>query len=107
MVRSAYHALQIEPIGPTALAVYCTLSMVVGGIIAAPSQKRFSWQVPRFYRSLASFAGGTLMGMATALLPGGNDGLLLSGLPAFAPYALAGFVLMLLSMLLLLITDVQ
>ncbi len=105
MVRSTYHALQIEPVGPTALAVYCTLSMVVGGIIAALSQKRFLWQAPRFYRSLASFAGGTLMGVATVLLPGGNDGLLLSGLPAFAPYALAGFVLMLLSMLLLMSND--
>jgi len=35
-------------------------------------------------------------------VPGGNDGLLLNGIPALAPHALAGFVSMLASMLALL-----
>ena len=103
LVRSAYHALEIEATGPTTLAVYCTFAMVAGGVIAAVSQKHFSWQTPKLFRSLASFAGGVFMGLAAVLLPGGNDGLLLSGLPAFAPHALVGYGLMLASMLLLLV----
>lgn len=102
MMRSAWHALELTPTGPTALTVYCTLAMVAGGVAAAVSHNRFSWQAPMLMPSLASFAGGALMGVAAIILPGGNDGLLLSGVPALAPHALAGFLLMLVTMVLLL-----
>ncbi len=102
MMRAAWHELELTPSGPAALTVYCTLSMVAGGVVAAVSQKRFSWQAPELMQSLGNFAGGALMGMAAIILPGGNDGLLLSGIPALAPYALLGFGLMLVTMMLLL-----
>jgi toxin CptA len=43
-----------------------------------------------------------MMGAAAVIIPGGNDGLLLSGMPALAPHAWVGFLSMLISMLLLL-----
>ncbi len=43
---------------------------------------------PRWKSSLRHFAGGLTMGAGAALIPGGNDGLILFGLPAFSPHAL-------------------
>lgn len=43
---------------------------------------------PRWQSGLRHFAGGLAMGAGAALIPGGNDGLILFGLPAFSPHAL-------------------
>ena len=40
-----------------------------------------------------------MMGAAAVIIPGGNDGLLLSGMPALAPHAWVGLLSMLISML--------
>jgi len=54
---------------------------------------RFDW-VPRL-SWLQSVFGGVLMGVGTALLPGGNDALVLYGIPALSPHALPAFAAML------------
>ncbi len=102
LMRTAWHTLTLSSKAPSTLAVACTLSMVAGGVTAAIIRKRFTWQAPVWSHSIACLGGGILMGIAAVVLPGGNDGLLLSGLPAMAPHALLGFVLMLSSMLCLL-----
>ncbi len=103
LMRTAWHLLELAPAGPALLAISCTLSMVGGGVAAAIRQQRFTWQTPALGQSLGCFLGGALMGLAAVVLPGGNDGLLLSGIPALAPHALTGFAMMLVSMLLLLV----
>jgi len=40
------------------------------------------------------FTGGVLMGWGSLLIPGGNDGLLLVGIPLLWPYAWLAFVTM-------------
>jgi toxin CptA len=40
------------------------------------------------------FAGGVLMGWGSLLIPGGNDGLVLVGMPLLRPYAWVAFVAM-------------
>jgi uncharacterized protein len=40
---------------------------------------------------LANLSGGLLMGLGTALAPGGNDALVLYGIPTFSPHALPAF----------------
>ncbi len=45
-------------------------------------------------RAAACLAGGALMGMGAALVPGGNDSLLLQGLPALQPAAIAALATM-------------
>ncbi len=104
MVRSAYRALDLVPAGPTALAIWCTLAMIAGGVSAALARGRFAWQAPRAASALSRLFGGALMGLGAVVLPGGNDGLLLSGIPALAPHALGGFAAMLATMVLLLKT---
>jgi toxin CptA len=46
---------------------------------------------------LQCFAGGLLMGWGSLLIPGGNDGLILLGLPLLWPYAWVAFGTMALS----------
>ncbi len=103
LMHYAWHGLHITAAGPLTLAVWCALTMVAGGITAAIRQSRFDWQMPELRTSVACLGGGLLMGVAAVILPDGNDGLLLSGIPAMAPHALLGFALMLASMLLLLL----
>ena len=43
---------------------------------------------------LRCFAGGLLMGWGSLLIPGGNDGLILIGMPLLWPYAWVGFATM-------------
>jgi toxin CptA len=40
------------------------------------------------------FAGGVLMGWGSLLIPGGNDGLILIGMPLLWPYAWIAFLSM-------------
>ena len=40
------------------------------------------------------FSGGMLMGWGTLLIPGGNDGLILVGMPLLWPYAWVAFLTM-------------
>ncbi len=98
----AYRLADLQPHWPAQLAVFCTLAMVTGGISAAVVRQTFQLRPPRLRPMLGSLAGGFLMGAAAIILPGGNDGLLLSGIPALAPHAVVGYLLMVVAMLLVL-----
>jgi hypothetical protein len=59
------------------------------------------WRAGRWSRTLPPatawarcFAGGVLMGWGSGLIPGGNDGLILIGLPLGWPYAWVAFAVM-------------
>ena len=41
---------------------------------------------------LMNFSGGMLMGFGTALAPGGNDALVMYGIPVLSPYALPTYL---------------
>ena len=84
--------------GASMIALIATLFMVAGGISAAVISKEFSLHRIKWYVVLGCFSGGTLMGAASMFIPGGNDGLLLKGIPSLAPHALVGYACMLLSM---------
>ena len=43
---------------------------------------------------LRCFVGGVLMGWGSLLIPGGNDGLILVGMPLLWPYAWVAFATM-------------
>ena len=88
--------------GPTTTALISTIAMIVGGISAAISAKDFAIKPAQFFTTLFCFIGGTLMGIASLLTPGGNDGILLKGIPSFAPHAIIAYVVMV-SVLLLLV----
>ncbi|MBC2669775.1 YeeE/YedE thiosulfate transporter family protein [Novosphingobium piscinae] len=61
---------------------------LLGGARLAGQRHGWSpWIAPSARQLLASFAGGALMGLGGGLIPGGNDGLVLVGLPFLLPYA--------------------
>jgi uncharacterized membrane protein YedE/YeeE len=87
---------------PNIIAISCTLAMVAGGIYAAITSGRFVFQFSGLFPFMWRLAGGILMGAAARIIPGGNDGMLLKSIPSLAPHAISGFILMIVTMLLLL-----
>ena len=76
--------------GRLLLAFALLLGALVGGWTAGRLRL-----VPVSARALARcFAGGVLMGWGSLLIPGGNDGLILVGMPLLWPYAWAAFLTM-------------
>jgi uncharacterized protein len=73
------------------------LAAVLAGMAASTWQRgsfRLDWRPQLSW--LRNLCGGALMGFGTALLPGGNDALVLYGIPSFSPHALPGFAALLL-----------
>lgn len=79
------------------LAVICgmTLSTLQRGSF------RLDWRIRRSW--LMSLTGGILMGSGAALVPGGNDTLLLYGIPAFSGHAFPAYIAMLIGVAIVLV----
>lgn len=76
---------------PAAMRVFLLLA-VLAGMLASTLQRgsfRLDWR-PR-WSWLRNIFGGALMGLGTAMLPGGNDALVLYGIPSFSPHALPAY----------------
>jgi len=100
--RSARRLVNPTAPAPGILAMQTTAAMVIGGILAAVTAGSFHLRAPNPRASAARFLGGLLLGSASQLIPGGNDSLLLRGLPAEAPQALIALPVMMVVMVLLL-----
>ena len=83
------------PVKFAAVSLYGPLAFVCGGVLAARIGGRAAWQRPVPAQVARCVGGGTLMGVAGYLLPGGNDVLLLYGLPSLSLHALVAYVVML------------
>ena len=71
------------------------LSAVLLGMALSTVQRRsfrVDWRPQLSW--LRNIGGGALMGLGTALLPGGNDALVLYGIPSLSPHALPVFAAM-------------
>ncbi len=101
LTNSILKLINKEATGPGVTALISTIAMVAGGIVAAVTAEKFAIK-PTHYRVIINcFIGGLLMGAAARLTPGGNDGLLLKGIPGFAQHAIIGYLTMVIVMLLL------
>ena len=80
--------------GSYTVAFVCTLALLIGGISAALSLRRFTLTRPRAWPTAAKLVGGAIMGVAAMMIPGGNDMLLLSGLPSLNGNAWAAYASM-------------
>lgn len=87
---------------PPAIALVCLPAILAGGAAAAYRSGRFALAAPRLLPGLAKLAGGAIMGLAAMLIPGGNDALLLSGLPSLDRGAWAAYPAMIAAVALLL-----
>lgn len=86
-------ALGIGAAPPTARWVL--LLSVLGGMFVSTVQRgsfRIRWKMRRSWTR--NILGGTMMGLGTALAPGGNDVLILYSIPTLSPHALPAFLAM-------------
>jgi toxin CptA len=81
----------LESLGSLILFLAVVTGSVLGGHRQAPP-------VPfERGRAIRCFSGGLLMGIGGSLIPGGNDALVLQGLPWFQPYAVLALAAMMLT----------
>ena len=78
--------------GPANLSA---LTLFAGAICGATLAGRFYLQRPMLGRALRCLAGGATMGCGAALVPGGNDNLLLWAIPGLTLYGALAYGLML------------
>lgn len=71
----------IDQIGPMA-GLFA--AVVAGSVFAGVRKGTFKLSAPTFLESLSCLAGGILMGLAILLVPGGNDGMVFSGIPSLS-----------------------
>lgn len=80
------------------------LAALAGMATSAVQRGSFRWRRSRM-RLVARHGGaGVLMGFGAVLVPGGNDGLILFGLPSLSPHALPAYGGILLGILVVLLT---
>ena len=76
------------------------ISVLGGATLAGVVRGEWRLRPPKALRSLRSFAGGTIMGTGAALIPGGNDFLVLWGAPSAAADAIAALTAMMIGVVL-------
>ena len=92
-----------SPIQYSALA--CVAAVLVGATLTAVSRRRFKFVRPDPKVMLREATGGGLMAAGAILIPGGNDSLLVYGVPSGSPNALAAYFVMFALMLAVLRID--
>lgn len=91
--RIAQVAAGAPPAFPPAMLIG-PVALFAGGFAAAWISGRFRLRVRGARQALQSLAGGVIMGASAALVPGGNDVMLLYALPALAVSGLVAYVAM-------------
>ena len=70
------------------------LALFAGAVVGGATAGRFRATRPEPAALARCLAGGVLMGWGSLLIPGGNDGLILMGMPLLWPYAWVAFATM-------------
>ncbi len=83
-------------------ALLGTATMIGGGVFAAIRSSSFRLRGTSWMQGSRHLVGGTAMGAATQLIPGGNGVIIVYGLPSFAPHAFSAYLGMTLTLTLLL-----
>jgi toxin CptA len=78
----------------TSLRMLLALVFLGGAFVGALTARRFKLRTPSLRGVVARLFGGALMGFGAALIPGGNDALVLMGLPLLQPAAFVAYAAM-------------
>ncbi|MDY0885889.1 YeeE/YedE thiosulfate transporter family protein [Dongia soli] len=76
------------------ISILTVAASIAGAVTAALHQGRWRLQRPTLADIGKSFVGGALMGVGVALIPGGNNGLILAAIPALSPGGIVAYLLM-------------
>ena len=83
-------------------AVACIAAVLVGAAVTAVVKGHFHFIRPDIGTMLREALGGGLMVAGATLIPGGNDALLVYGIPSGSPHAIIGYAVMFAVLLLVL-----
>ena len=72
--------------------VWLNLALLVGAMIGGWAAGCLRMELPSLKTSLRTFGGGAIMGIGSSLIPGGNTGLVLIGMPLLEPHAWVAFI---------------
>jgi hypothetical protein len=75
----------------TTARVFFATALLLGAILGGWTSGKLSHRMPSIKDSTRCLIGGFLMGCGGLLIPGGNDGLVLLGMPLLLPYAWVAF----------------
>ena len=70
------------------------VALLCGAMVGGYTAGRMRWYPVPLFSVGRCFAGGILMAWGSLLIPGGNDGLILVGMPLLWPYAWVAFFIM-------------
>lgn len=94
-LREAVEAFHRHTMGPGAFQFLLFAALVAGMVLSAVLRRSFRIRnVPVNVRA-RRFVGGALMGLGAGAIPGGNDALLLTGLPTLSVWALGVYLALL------------
>ncbi|MBX9616405.1 MAG: YeeE/YedE family protein [Caulobacteraceae bacterium] len=84
---------------PDVMTVVAVAATVCGAVTS--SLRRGAWKPQRITvrAAVTTLAGGGLMGLGVATIPGGNDGLVLAAVPALSPGGIAAYLTMMATIL--------
>lgn len=77
------------------LTCIALIGLISGSVANGLFLGRFRLTLPRLAALPGRFAGGLLMGAGSALIPGGNDSLILQGIPSGSPLAFLAYGILL------------
>lgn len=94
-IQEVVEALRPRGSFPAAGRWILLAAMITGMLLSTIQRRTFrlAWRPRRNW--LRNICGGLLMGLGVALTPGGNDTLVLYGIPTLSPHALPAFLAML------------
>ena len=75
----------------TAPKLMFSVALLLGATLGGWTEKRLKWVKPDMIGVARRLVGGALMGAGSALIPGGNDALVLVGMPLLWSYAWLAF----------------
>lgn len=81
--------------GPSGLLLGLLLALVAGMALSSWQRGGFRARLGKAEDWLRRFAGGSMMGLGGALVPGGNDELILRAIPALSPNAVPAYLALL------------
>ncbi len=89
--QAANHVIVGSP--PPLVDLWVLFLALIGGVgLSAWHSRRFTWQWRPQWQWVAFAIGGALMGLGAAMIPGGNDVLILHAIPSLSPHAVPAFV---------------
>jgi hypothetical protein len=95
LMRQIGNAVAGRPASFPLVTVLGPLALVAGGSVSVGLGGRFAMRRLEFVQIFRSGVGGTIMGIAASLVPGGNDVMLLAGLPSLGLHAALAYPTML------------